>query len=48
MGRYEEVEAVTPDMWDCDRCHDWRKILERKEPGNPHFLIAVPCPDCGG
>jgi hypothetical protein len=48
MGRYEEVDPVVPNSWKCDRCKDWGKILMRKEPGNPSFLIAIPCPNCGG
>jgi hypothetical protein len=48
MRRFEEAEGIPPDSWECDRCRDWGKVLERRTPGNPSFLIVVPCPDCSG
>lgn len=48
MGRLEEAILTPATDWECGRCRDWGKVLERRIPGNPSFLIVVPCPDCGG
>jgi hypothetical protein len=48
MDRYVEVDLMCVNSFECEQCKDWGKILERQEPGNPHFLIVVPCPNCTG
>lgn len=46
MGRYKERKPRTPEDVACSRCRDTGRVLERRDAGNPTFLIVVPCPNC--